>query len=64
MKAMTCRHLGGPCDLALHGNTADEVIRQDKHLRENGLRGVMRRGDLHAAGGAVGVKIARSPTGR
>jgi predicted small metal-binding protein len=35
MKTMTCQQLGGPCDLALHGNTADEVIKaQDKHLRE------------------------------
>jgi predicted small metal-binding protein len=35
MKTMTCRQLGGPCDLALHGETADEVIKaQDKHLRD------------------------------
>ena len=35
MKTMTCKQLGGPCDLALHGNTADEVIKaQDKHLNE------------------------------
>jgi hypothetical protein len=35
MKTMTCKQLGGPCDLALHGNTADEVIKlQDKHLKE------------------------------
>jgi len=35
VKTMTCQQLGGPCDLALHGNTADEVIKaQDKHLRE------------------------------
>jgi predicted small metal-binding protein len=35
MKAMTCQQLGGPCDLLLHGNTADEVIKaQDKHLKE------------------------------
>jgi hypothetical protein len=34
MKSMTCRELGGPCDLALHGNTADEVIKsQDAHLK-------------------------------
>jgi hypothetical protein len=27
--------MGGPCDVAFHGNTADEVIKaQDKHLRE------------------------------
>jgi predicted small metal-binding protein len=35
MKTMTCQKLGGPCDLALHGNTADEVIKaQDKHLKD------------------------------
>ena len=35
MKTMTCRQLGGPCDLPLHGETADEVIKaQDKHLKE------------------------------
>jgi predicted small metal-binding protein len=32
---MTCKDLGGPCDLALSGQSADEVIRaQDKHLRD------------------------------
>jgi predicted small metal-binding protein len=35
MKTMTCTQLGGPCDRALRGNTADEVIKlQDAHLRE------------------------------
>lgn len=35
MKTMTCRQLGGPCDLALRGDTADEVIKaQDRHLRD------------------------------
>jgi len=35
MKTMTCKQLGGPCDLALQGSTADEVIKaQDKHLKE------------------------------
>jgi predicted small metal-binding protein len=35
MKTMTCKQLGGPCDFALPGNTADEVIKaQDKHLKE------------------------------
>jgi predicted small metal-binding protein len=35
MKTMTCRDLGGACDLALHGESADEVIKaQDKHLKE------------------------------
>jgi len=35
VKTMTCKQLGGACDLELHGNTADEVIKaQDKHLNE------------------------------
>ena len=35
MKSMTCKQLGGACDLALHGNTADEIIKaQDQHLKE------------------------------
>jgi predicted small metal-binding protein len=35
MKTMTCQQLGGPCDHALKGNTADEVIKaQDRHLKE------------------------------
>lgn len=35
MKTMTCRQLGGPCDLALNGDSGDEVIQaQDRHLKE------------------------------
>ncbi len=35
MKTMTCRQLGGPCDVAHHGMTADEVIKaQDRHLKD------------------------------
>jgi hypothetical protein len=35
MKTMTCRQLGGPCDLELGGETADDIIKaQDRHLRE------------------------------
>jgi len=35
MKTMTCQQLGGPCELPLQGENADEVINlQDKHLRE------------------------------
>jgi predicted small metal-binding protein len=35
VKTMTCKQLGGPCDLQLRGSTADEVIKaQDKHLKE------------------------------
>ncbi|HWD56565.1 MAG TPA: hypothetical protein VG346_15680 [Acidimicrobiales bacterium] len=35
MKTMTCNQMGGPCDFAHHGATADEVIKaQDRHLNE------------------------------
>ena len=35
MRTMTCRQLGGPCDLPHHGNTANDVIKaQDRHLKE------------------------------
>jgi hypothetical protein len=35
MKTMTCKQLGGPCDLALHGETANDVIKaQDRHLKD------------------------------
>jgi hypothetical protein len=35
MKTMTCKQLGGPCDLEHHGETADDVIKaQDRHLKE------------------------------
>jgi hypothetical protein len=33
MKTMTCRQLGGACDLELRGDSADDVIKQqDEHL--------------------------------
>jgi predicted small metal-binding protein len=35
MKGMTCRQLGGACDLVHRGDDANEVIKaQDHHLRE------------------------------
>ena len=35
MKTMTCRQLGGACDLPLTGATGDEVIKaQDQHLKD------------------------------
>jgi hypothetical protein len=35
MKTMTCNQLGGPCDVAHHGDTADSVIKaQDAHLKD------------------------------
>src|SRR3546814_11557415 len=34
MKTMTCKQLGGPCELGHSGDSADEIIKaQDKHLR-------------------------------
>lgn len=35
MKTMTCRALGGPCDLEHRGDSADDVIKaQDRHLKD------------------------------
>ena len=35
VKSMTCRQLGGACDVAHRGEDANEVIKaQDRHLRE------------------------------
>ena len=35
MKTMTCRQLGGACDLPLTAASADEVIQQqDQHLKD------------------------------
>jgi len=35
MKTMTCKQLGGPCDLEHQGEDANDVIKQqDKHLKE------------------------------
>ena len=40
MKTMTCKQLGGACDLPFHGNSADDVIKaQDKHLKEMVAKG-------------------------
>ena len=35
MKTMTCQQLGGPCDHAHQGESADDVIKaQDQHLKD------------------------------
>jgi predicted small metal-binding protein len=35
MKTMTCKELGGPCDITHRGENANEVIKaQDRHLKE------------------------------
>jgi len=35
MKTMTCKDLGGPCELVHRASSADEIIKaQDKHLRQ------------------------------
>ena len=40
MKTMTCKHLGGPCDFAIHGNTADEVIiAGEQHIKDMVAKG-------------------------
>jgi predicted small metal-binding protein len=34
MKTMTCKQLGGPCEFAHRGESADDIIKsQDQHLK-------------------------------
>jgi hypothetical protein len=50
MKTMTCQQLGGPCTLALHGATADEIIKaQDAHLKAEVANGDTSHADALAA---------------
>ncbi|MEC5198522.1 putative small metal-binding protein [Arthrobacter sp. PL16] len=36
MRTMTCKQLGGPCELVLRGDSADDVIKaQDRHLKDS-----------------------------
>ena len=40
MKTMTCKQMGGPCDISFHAKTADEVIKaEDSHLKEMVAKG-------------------------
>ncbi|MCU1634385.1 MAG: hypothetical protein JWM61_3037 [Micrococcaceae bacterium] len=40
MRTMTCKQLGGPCELALRGDSADDVIKaQDRHLKDSVMSG-------------------------
>ena len=54
MRTMTCKQLGGTCDLEHRGQTADEVIKaQDGHLKE-----------VVAAGDEGHQKVAKEMKGR
>ncbi len=49
MKTMTCRDLGGPCDFAHRGESADEVIKaQDRHLKETVSNGDTTHATAHS----------------
>jgi len=49
MKTMTCRQLGGPCDLPHRGATADDVIKaQDRHLKDAVAAGDATHEQAHA----------------
>jgi hypothetical protein len=50
VKTMTCRQLGGPCDLPHRGSSADEVIKaQDRHLKDMVANGDASHDDAAAA---------------
>jgi len=40
MKTMTCKQMGGPCDVSFQGKTANDVIKaEDQHLKEMVAKG-------------------------
>ena len=50
MKTMTCKRMGGPCDTAFQGESADDVIKaQDKHLKEAVAAGDASHEEAHLA---------------
>ena len=54
MKTMTCKQMGGPCDQAFQGESADDVInQQDQHLK-----------DMVAAGDEAHVPANKDMRGR
>ena len=54
MKTMTCKQMGGPCEQAFQGESADDVINaQDQHLK-----------DMVAAGDEAHVPANKDMRGR
>ena len=50
MKTMTCEQLGGPCDLVMSGDSADDVIKaQDRHLKDSVAHGDTAHADALAS---------------
>jgi predicted small metal-binding protein len=50
MKTMTCKQLGGPCNVAHHGKDHNEVIKaQDRHLKAQVAGGDETHREAHEA---------------
>jgi predicted small metal-binding protein len=50
MKTMTCKQLGGPCDVEHHGKDHNEVIKaQDRHLKAQVAAGDETHREAHEA---------------
>jgi predicted small metal-binding protein len=50
MKTMTCKQLGGPCDVEHHGKDRNEVIKaQDRHLKAQVAAGDEAHREAHEA---------------
>jgi hypothetical protein len=55
MKTMTCTQLGGPCEYAHKGETADDVIKaQERHVHE-----MVAQGDVSHEGASKDMKARR-----
>ena len=58
MKTMTCKQMGGPCDFAMHGNTADDVIKAgEAHLNDMVAKG----DESHKAAAQMMADMRKNP---
>ena len=59
MKTVTCKMLGGPCDFAMHGNSADDIIKAgEQHLNDM----VAKNDEAHQPAAQMMAEMRKNPT--
>lgn len=60
MKTMTCKQLGGPCDFAMHGDNANDIIKAgEQHLNEMVAKG----DEAHKPAAQMMADMRQNPAG-
>ncbi|MDO5970593.1 DUF1059 domain-containing protein [Flavivirga aquimarina] len=60
MKTMTCKQLGGACDLEFHANTFEEIAEMSKN---HGMQMFLKRDEAHQEAMGEMQKLMQSPDG-